>query len=97
MHSGTIRTIQGVSFPARDRLPTGVFIERLPVLGTSWYERRGGYWWRRIGLFFLMVLLVAAGSGFVAGFLSGIKDNSQTGFMVRGRGRHAETSSGTWF
>jgi hypothetical protein len=71
-----------VNFPARDRLPPGVRIERLPVLGTSWYDRRAGYWLRRIWLFFLMAILVAVGSAFVGGFLAGIKSSSQTGFVV---------------
>lgn len=82
MRSSTGVTVQGMNFPARDRLPPGVRIERLPVLATSWYERRAGYWMRRVGLFFLMAILVAVGSAFVAGFLAGIKSSSETGFLV---------------
>jgi hypothetical protein len=82
MHSGTSRSIQGVTFPARGGLPPGVPIEQLPVLGTSWYERRAGYWVRRVWLFVLMAIVVSVGLAFVIGFLAGIKDSSATGFMV---------------
>jgi uncharacterized membrane protein YhaH (DUF805 family) len=74
--SGAGRT----QFPPRDQLPAGVTVEKLPVLGTSWYERRAGYWVRRVWLFLLMALVVTLTSLLVGGFLIGIKDSSRAGF-----------------
>jgi hypothetical protein len=41
-----------------NRLPPGIDIQKLPVLGTSWYERGADYWVRRVWLFLLMALVV---------------------------------------
>ncbi|HET7012426.1 MAG TPA: hypothetical protein VFI65_00845 [Streptosporangiaceae bacterium] len=82
MRSGTSWTVQGASLPARKELPPGMRIESLPVLGTTWYERGASYWVARLLMFIMMAIAVAVGSAFVAGFLSGIKDSSQTGFVV---------------
>jgi len=71
-----------MEFPPRDQLPPGIDIEKLPVLGTSWYERGAGYFVRRIWLFLLMALVVTLTSLLVGGFLIGIKDSSHTGFLV---------------
>ena len=54
-------------FPPRDQLPAGVSIEKLPVLGTSWYERGADYWVRRVWLFLLMALVVTLTSLLVGG------------------------------
>jgi hypothetical protein len=71
-----------LEFPPRDQLPPGTDIEKLPVLGTSWYERGPDYWVRRVWLFLLMALVVTLTSLLVGGFLVGIKDSSRTGFVV---------------
>ncbi|HEY2551692.1 MAG TPA: hypothetical protein VGI64_14065 [Streptosporangiaceae bacterium] len=70
-----------VTFPARDQLPPGVYIEKLQLLGTSWYDRGPGYWLRRVWLFLLMALLVTLTSLLIGGFMAGIKDSSQAGFV----------------
>ena len=82
MHSGTGSPPSRMEFPPRDQLPPGIDIEKLPVLGTSWYERGAGYFVRRIWLFLLMALVVTLTSLLVGGFLIGIKDSSHTGFLV---------------
>jgi hypothetical protein len=71
-----------LEFPPRDQLPPDVDIEKLPVIGTSWYERGAGYWVRRVWLFLIMALVVTLTSLLVGGFLVGIKDSSHTGFVV---------------
>ncbi len=81
MHSGTRLPRSRTEFPPRDQLPPGVDIEKLPVLGTTWYERGPDYWVRRIWLFLLMALVVTLVSLIVGGFLIGIKDSSHTGFV----------------
>jgi uncharacterized membrane protein YhaH (DUF805 family) len=71
-----------LEFPPRDQLPPGTDIEKLPVLGTTWYDRGPSYWVRRFWLFLLMALVVTLTSLLVGGFLVGIKDSSHTGFVV---------------
>lgn len=73
-------SLSQVTFPPRDQLPPGVYIEKLPLLGTTWYERGPGYWLRRAWLFLLMALLVTLTSLLIGGFMAGIKDSSQAGF-----------------
>lgn len=82
MHSGTGSVSSRTEFPRRDQLPAGIEIEKLPVLGTSWYERGADYWVRRVWLFLLMALVVTLTSLLVGGFLIGIKDSSRTGFIA---------------
>jgi hypothetical protein len=69
-----------VRFPPRAELPPGVYPEKLPVLGTTWYERGGAYWVRRGWLFLIFALVVTLTSLLVGGFLAGIRDSSHTGF-----------------
>lgn len=78
------RTHEPVRFPPRAELPPGVVIQRIPALGTSWYERGIWYWARRIaGVLLLIVALAiyiailsgvvhAAGSAGSAGFLAAL-------------------------
>lgn len=56
-----------VRFPPRSELPPGVVIQRLPALGTSWYERRFSYWARRTG----GLLLLLAGAAIYIAIISG--------------------------
>jgi hypothetical protein len=69
-----------ITFPPRDQLPPGTVIEKLPVIGTTWYDRGGSYWVRRGWLFLLMALVVTLTSLLAGGFLIGIKDSSRAGF-----------------
>jgi hypothetical protein len=80
--SGTGSPPSRMQFPPRDQLPPGTDLQKLPVLGTSWYERGAAYWMRRVWLFLLMALVVTLTSLLVGGFLIGIKDSSHTGFVV---------------
>jgi hypothetical protein len=72
--------LSSVRFPPRDQLPPGVTIEKLPVLGTTWYDRGPGYWARRLGLFLVMVMVVALASLLIGALLADIKGKSQAGF-----------------
>jgi hypothetical protein len=82
VRSGTGSPPGRTEFPPRDQLPPGIDIQKLPVLGTSWYERRMDYWVRRVWLFLLMALVVTLTSLLVGGFLVGIKGSSHTGFVT---------------
>jgi hypothetical protein len=82
----SVRSVDGsppvpAQFPPRAELPPGVEIEKLPVLGTTWYERGPQYWLRRFWLLVLMALVVTLTSLLVGGFLVGIKDSSHAGFV----------------
>lgn len=68
--------------PPRPPLPGDVTIERLPGLGTSWYDRGPGYWLRRVGLALLWALIVTLTTLIVVGVLSAIRHGSQAGFYV---------------
>jgi hypothetical protein len=81
VHSGTGRPTSRTEFPPRDQLPPGTEVEKLPVLGTTWYERGPDYWVRRVWLFLLMALVVTLMSLIVGGFMLGIKGSSHTGFV----------------
>lgn len=70
-----------VQFPPRADLPPGVYVEKLPVLGTTWYERGPAYWVRRAWLFLIFALVVTLTSLLVGGFLAGLKDSSHDGFV----------------
>lgn len=65
-----------VRFPPRSALPPGVTIERLPLLGTSWYERGVIYWARRTGIGLLFALVVVV---YVAAIEGVLGDISQPG------------------
>jgi vacuolar-type H+-ATPase subunit I/STV1 len=81
VHSDTGSPASRTAFPPRDQLPRDVAIEKLSVLGTTWYERGPDYWVRRFWLFLLMVLVVGLMSLIVGGFLNGIRGSSHTGFV----------------
>jgi hypothetical protein len=68
-------------FPPRDQLPAGIGIEKIPILGTTWYERGPRYWLRRVWLFLAMALVVTLTSLLVGGFLIGIKGSSHAGYV----------------
>jgi hypothetical protein len=81
VHSDSGQPPSRAEFPPLDQLPPGTDIEKLPVLGTTWYERGFDYWMRRVWLFLLMALVVTLMSLIVGGFLIGIKGSSHTGFV----------------
>jgi hypothetical protein len=81
VHSRTGQPPSRAEFPPLDQLPAGLDIEKLPVLGTTWYERGSDYWVRRVWLFLLMALVVTLMSLIVGGFMLGIKSSSHTGFV----------------
>jgi hypothetical protein len=76
------RTSGRTRFPPLAELPAGIVIEKVPVIGTTWYERGPRYWVRRFWLFLVMALVVTLTSLLIIGFLAGIKSSSQTGFTV---------------
>jgi hypothetical protein len=81
VHSDNGRPSSRAEFPPLGQLPPGTDIEKLPVLGTTWYQRGFDYWVRRVWLFLLMALVVTLMSLIVGGFLLGIKGSSHTGFV----------------
>src|SRR5438309_11364393 len=62
--------------------PVRPYIEPLPVVGTTWYERGPAYWWRRAGMSLALTVALACEVPLLVGFLSGIRDSSPTGFRV---------------
>ncbi|TMM37334.1 MAG: hypothetical protein E6F99_12735 [Actinobacteria bacterium] len=62
--------------------PVRPYIEPLPVVGTTWYERGPAYWWRRAGMSLALIVALACEVPLLVGFLSGIRDSSPTGFRV---------------
>lgn len=69
-------------FPPRSDLPRTITIERVPMLGTTWYERGVRYWLRRVGMVLLMALVITLVTALLVGFFSGIRDTSVTAFWV---------------
>ncbi|MGH3165727.1 MAG: hypothetical protein ACRDN0_07510 [Trebonia sp.] len=69
-------------FPPRDSLPPGVVITRLPVLGTSWYERRFAYWCRRAAAVALLVIAVAVYAAIIAGAVRAAGPPGSPGFLA---------------
>jgi hypothetical protein len=71
-----------VRWPARDRLPPGVTITRLPVLGTSWYERRLSYWCRRAVIVGLLLIAVVVYVLIIAGIVRAAGPPGSAGFAA---------------
>lgn len=67
-------------FPPRSALPRGVTVQAVPWLGTTWYERTGAYWARRLGLTVFVLAILALYTTIVVLFLDGVYGSS---------GRHA--------
>jgi hypothetical protein len=67
-------------FPPRSALPRGVTVQAVPWLGTTWYERAGAYWARRLGLTVFVLAILALYTTIVVLFLDGVYGSS---------GRHA--------
>lgn len=58
-------------------------IESLPILGTTWYRRGYSYWARRVGIFFLMLFLVACQILFVWVIFHVISSDTKKSFAFR--------------
>jgi hypothetical protein len=78
-NGGTVAA-RSVRFPPRSALPRAVTVERVPWLGTTWYERGPAYWARRLALTVFVLAILALYTAIVALFLAGVYDSS---------GRHA--------
>jgi hypothetical protein len=63
--SGSLR------WPPREQLPPGMTIEPLTMLSTSWYERGGGYWVRRVLVLLLWIFVMFLMSAIVVGIADG--------------------------
>lgn len=65
-----------VRLPPRSELPPEVTLERLPLVGTSWYERGVNYWARRIGIGVVLAVVVVV---YVAAIEAVLQDISSPG------------------
>lgn len=63
MTSGSVR------YPPRDQLPPGTVIPKLPIIGTTWYERGPSYWARRAGATLFTAVMLAAWTAMVGAFV----------------------------
>jgi len=84
--SETSRTDSGplkaVRFPPRTELPPDIVIERLPALGTSWYERGASYWARRIGALPILLIGVAIYVAIISGIIHAAGPPGSPGFIA---------------
>lgn len=67
-------------FPPRAELPPGIWIPRVPALGTSWYERGFPYWARRAGAVLLLCVAVAIYVAVIAGAVRAAGPPGSAGF-----------------
>jgi len=72
----------GIRLPPRAGLPPGVALTRLPVLGTSWYERRFSYWCRRTWVVALLVIAVVVYALLIAGVVLAAGPPGSPGFLA---------------
>ena len=98
-HQATGAASPAITFPPRSRLPRGVMLQKLPMVGTTWYERGFAYWMRRLAGTLFLAALLALATGILWLFLQGAYQSS---------GRHAwfygllgfeilfSVTSGTW-
>jgi hypothetical protein len=70
------------AFPPRAGLPPGVTIDRLPGLGTSWYERGLVYWARRVGNVALLGVAVATYAAIITGAVLAAGQPGSAGFLA---------------
>ena len=75
-------TARAVRFPPRNELPPDVVIERLPALGTSWYERGVSYWARRIGMMAVLLAGVAIYIAIISGVVHAAGPPGSPGFLA---------------
>jgi hypothetical protein len=68
--------------PPRSELPRGITVERVPLLGTTWYERGFRYWLRRVAMVVVSAGVLALVAALLWGFFGAIRQTSVTGFWV---------------
>ena len=66
-----------VAFPPRSGLPGGITVEKIPWLGTTWYERGLAYWALRLALTLFAVVFLALFTAILVVFLQGVYRSSQ--------------------
>jgi hypothetical protein len=71
-----------VRLPPRSELPRGITVERVPLLGTTWYERGFRYWLRRVAMVVVSAGVLALVAALLWGFFGAIRQTSVTGFWV---------------
>jgi hypothetical protein len=71
-----------VRFPSRSELPRGITVERVPMLGTTWYERGFRYWLRRVLMVVVSLLVLSLVVALLWGFFGAVRQTSVTGFWV---------------
>ena len=74
--------LKAVRFPPRTELPPDVVIERLPALGTSWYERGASYWARRIVAIPTLLIGVAIYVAIISGVIHAAGPPGSPGFIA---------------
>lgn len=68
--------------PPRNQLPPGLTIEKVPPLGTSWYERGLSYWLRRAGILLVFAALAAFMIAIIVVVLRDARQSSWAAFYV---------------
>ncbi len=69
-------------FPPRSTLPRTIEVEKVPMLGTTWYERGFRYWLRRFFMVVVAAGVLALVGALLAGFFGAIRQSSVTGFWI---------------
>jgi hypothetical protein len=64
------------AFPPRPGLPRGISVDKLPWVGTTWYERGLAYWARRLALAAFAAALLALFTVILVLFLQGVYRSS---------------------
>jgi hypothetical protein len=73
---------QAARLPPRGQLPPGIVIERLPIVGTSWYERGLSYWARRAAMVLVMVIVAAIYIAIITGVASAAGPPGSAGYVA---------------
>jgi hypothetical protein len=84
--------VAGPSSPGRPD-PADVWIEPLPLLGTTWYTRGPAYWWRRAAGTLVMLFSVAILALLAYEVLAGLYEFSPIALVVA---LAVMTSTGVW-
>lgn len=71
-----------VRFPPRSQLPRTITVEKVPLLGTTWYERGPRYWLRRVVMVVGALLVLALVAALLWGLFGAIRQTSVIGFWI---------------
>jgi hypothetical protein len=71
-----------IRFPPRSDLPRTVPIKKVSMVGDTWYERGVRYWFRRVGAFLLMALVLALATTTLWEFFAGLHETSVPRFYI---------------